>query len=139
MKSDAINSISRDARKDEAANRPVFSPFVGHSVSEVPTDISAADMRALEEELAQLNQELYGLREANKKLEIGTPKWLVTNEKVAFYTGLPKFDSTIWAITHDHLPLFKPTANSSCKHGRLIIMWQSFCQVALVGRVVALE
>ena len=89
-------------------------------------------MRGLEEELAQLNQELYGLREANKKLKIGTPKWLVTNEKVTFYTGLPKFNRTVWVITHDDLPLFNPTANSACKHGKLIIIWQSFCQFALV-------
>ena len=55
----------------------------------MPTEISAADIRALEEELAQLNQELYGLREANKKLKVGTPEWLETNGKVTFYTGMP--------------------------------------------------
>ena len=38
LKSDDINSTSRDTREDEAANEPVFSPFVGHSVSEDPTE-----------------------------------------------------------------------------------------------------
>ena len=53
LKSDDINSTSRDTRRDEAANEPVFSPFFGHSVSEVPTEISAVEMRSLEEEMAQ--------------------------------------------------------------------------------------
>ena len=38
LKSDDINSTSKDTRRDGAGNKPVFSPFVGHSVSEDPTE-----------------------------------------------------------------------------------------------------
>ena len=52
LKSNDVNSTSRGARRDEAANKPVFSLFVGNSVSEVQTGISTAEMSALEEEMA---------------------------------------------------------------------------------------
>ena len=50
----------------------------------MPTEISAAEMRALEEEMTQLNKKLYDLRETNKKRKVGTPEWFEANGKVTF-------------------------------------------------------
>ena len=54
------------------------------------TSLSFSDVSAMESELVQMNEELYGIRDKNKKLQIGTYEWFdENNKKVLFHTGLP--------------------------------------------------
>ena len=76
--------------------------FPENNGKETQINLSMADILGTEQDLLSKNEEYYELRDSNKKLKVGTYDWFNnSNEKVLFYTGLPKLE--ILCSVHDLL------------------------------------